>query len=115
MATQTQVTMVDDIDGSTDDVITCAFGLGDSQYEIDLGPENREELEKFLERFIAAARPVRPARGGGRRQQSSAPQKTKSDRERTHDIRQWATDNGYTVSARGRIGKDVREAYDAAH
>lgn len=31
------------------------------------------------------------------------------------DVRAWARDHGYDVSARGRIPADVRAAYDAAH
>lgn len=113
MATQTQVTIVDDINGSTEDVITCAFGLGDSQYEIDLGPDNREELEQFLERFIQAARPVRSDKSGRASRAKSA--RKVIDRDRTAEIRSWAKDAGLDVSERGRISKAVVEAYESAH
>ena len=59
MATQTVTTLVDDIDGTTEDVVTCAFGLGDSHFEIDLNAAHREELESVLAKFVAAARQVR--------------------------------------------------------
>ncbi|WP_420088822.1 Lsr2 family DNA-binding protein [Mycolicibacterium confluentis] len=34
---------------------------------------------------------------------------------RTSAIRQWATENGHTVSTRGRIPAAVLQAYTAAH
>lgn len=30
-------------------------------------------------------------------------------------IRDWAAENGYEVSARGRIPNDIVEAYNSAH
>ncbi len=112
MATITKTTLVDDIDGSTDNVVTCAFGLGDAQFEIDLSADHRDELENALTKFIEYARQVpgqkapRPAR-----QSRQAP----ADRELTHAIRLWAKENGHEVSERGRISKAVIEAYQAAH
>ena len=115
MARIEQITMVDDLDDAvTEDVITCQFGLGDRTYLIDLGPENREALENFLDRYIEAARPL-----GGRarsvRQRQAKPLPTKSDRERTHEIRTWAAEQGLPVNTRGRIPASLVEAYEAAH
>lgn len=104
--------MVDDIDGSTDDVVTCAFGLGDSQFEIDLNAAHREELESALGKFVDAARQVR---GGQPARQARKVKTERVDREQTHAIRQWAKDNGYEVSERGRIAKNIVEAFEAAH
>jgi hypothetical protein len=39
---------------------------------------------------------------------------TRSNREETHAIREWARENGHQVSDRGRIPKSVIEAYQAA-
>lgn len=103
--------MVDDIDGSTDDVVTCAFGLGDSHFEIDLNAAHREELESVLERFIAAARPVRVAKQSRQRRPAET---SRTDRDLTHKIRQWAKENGHEVSERGRLPKTLIEAYEAA-
>ena len=110
MAKQTVTTMVDDIDGSTEDVVTCAFGLGDSHFEIDLNAAHREELETVLAKFVDAARPVNP----GKASRPSKPVRRGVDRDRTHQIREWARINGYTVSDRGRIARNIVEAYDAA-
>lgn len=113
MARVETVTVTDDLDGSTEDVITCAFGLGESQYEIDLGPENREALEQFLDRFIQAARPLRATRSA----RAGQPKLVRKvvDRDRTAEIRSWAKEQGLAVSERGRISKAIVEAYEAAH
>lgn len=44
-----------------------------------------------------------------------ASQRARADRERTAAIRSWATNIGIYVPARGRLGKDVVAAYEAAH
>lgn len=112
VATQTVTTLVDDIDGTTDDVVTCAFGLGDSLFEIDLNTAHREELESVLAKFVAAARQVRAERPARQPRQVKS---ERTDRDHTHAIRQWAKENGYQVSERGRISKTLVEAFEAAH
>lgn len=110
MATRTVTTLVDDIDGSTEDVVTCAFGLGDSHFEIDLNPDHREELESALGKFVAAARLVRGEKPAKQRRSVD-----RTDRDESHAVRMWAKENGFDVSERGRISKAVIEAYQAAH
>jgi hypothetical protein len=112
MAQQTVTTMVDDIDGSTEDVVTCAFGLGDSHFEIDLNVAHREELESVLAKFVEAARPVHSGKASRPVKQVK---RAAVDRDRTHQIREWARTNGYEVSERGRIAKNIVDAYDAAN
>lgn len=112
MATKTVTTLIDDIDGSTDDVLTCAFGLGDASFEIDLNAAHREELESVLAKFVAVARPV----SGPRSARSRKPEPGgRADRDHSHAVRVWAKENGYEVSERGRISKSIVEAYEAAH
>jgi hypothetical protein len=118
MITKTVTTLTDDIDGSTDDVVTCAFGLGDSHFEIDLNVTHREELESVLAKFVESARPVssrRSSRHAGPSRQTPKPKTGTVDREQTHAIRQWAKGNGYQVSERGRISKAIVDAYEEAH
>lgn len=112
MATLTEVILSDDIDGSTDDVITCAFGLGPNQYEIDLCADNREELENILAKFVDSARQVSGAKPA-RRKQAETP--ARSSREHTVAIRAWAKQQGLQVSERGRISTAVQQAFDEAH
>jgi Lsr2 len=55
------------------------------------------------------AAPVRRSRGDGRRRSGS------SGRPDIPQIRAWAEANSYDVSARGRIKKEIIDAYDEAH
>jgi len=109
VARQTTVTFIDDLDGSAASG-TVSFALDGRAYEIDLSGDNAAKLRDALAPFVAAAR-----RGDGKTRRrpsvSGGPWAT-GDRERTAVVREWATANGYTVSARGRIARMVMEAYD---
>ncbi len=83
------------------------FGLGGTDYEIDLSTKNANAFRRQLAPFIEHAR--RTGRGQRRR-----PGRTVSSRERSADIRTWAKEQGITVSDRGRISASVAEQYDAA-
>lgn len=109
MAKETITIVRDDIDGS-EDAKSYKFGWGNDQYEIDLSEKNAKELQHFLAKYIDAAAKVtaRLPRSSG----SSAP---KSNKEELQKIRQWAKDNGYEVSERGRVAQSVQDAYHAAH
>jgi hypothetical protein len=92
--------MVDDIDGEVA-TQTVPFGLDGVSYEIDLSEENAARLREELARFIAAAqrtgvRKIRLATG-----QSAA--RAGADRAQSRQIREWAREQGYGVSQRGRI------------
>lgn len=110
MAQQVLVQLVDDLDGtSSDDISTVHFGLDGVEYEIDLSSANAERLRKSLADFVAAAR-----RTGGRlRRGAPAVGKSSGSREAAQ-IRQWALQNGYELSGRGRIPSHVVEAYREA-
>jgi hypothetical protein len=66
MATLTQVTLACDLCGSTDDVQTQAIGLDGKIYEIDLCPEDNEDLSRVAAGYIAKARKI-TSRGTPRR------------------------------------------------
>jgi hypothetical protein len=106
MAQKITVALEDDIDGGPADE-TVRFGLGGTDYEIDLSRKNAAAFRRQLAPFIEHAR--RAGRGPRRR-----PGRTASSRERSADIRAWAKDQGITVSDRGRIPASVAEQYDAA-
>jgi hypothetical protein len=97
MAQKAEVVLIDDLDGSraTD---TVSFGLDGRHYEIDLSTANAKALRKELKAYVGAARATAPP---APRRQAAA-------------IRQWAQDHGYEVSARGRIHRDIIEAYNNA-
>lgn len=108
--------LVDDIDGTLLEVgegETVLFSLDGVAYEIDLTAENAAALRGALERYTKAARPVSSSRAtssssGGRKRRRSGQQDYS-------DVREWAKQNGYKVSERGRVPASVLEAYEAAH
>ena len=106
MAQKVTVALEDDLDGGPADE-TVRFGLGGTDYEIDLSAKNATAFRRQLAPFIEHAR--RAGRGPRRR-----PGRTASSRERSADIRAWAKDQGIEVSDRGRIPASVAEQYDAA-
>jgi hypothetical protein len=106
MAQRITVALEDDLDGGLADE-TVRFGLGSTDYEIDLSKKNANAFRRKLAPFIEHAR--RTGRGQRRR-----PGRTAPSRERSADIRAWAKDQGITVSDRGRISATVAEQYDAA-
>jgi hypothetical protein len=106
MAQKITVALEDDLEGGRADE-TVRFGLGGTDYEIDLSKKNAAAFRRKIAPFIEHAR--RAGRGQRRR-----PGRTASSRERSGDIRAWAKDQGITVSDRGRIPASVAEQYDAA-
>ena len=114
MAHITRTYQVDDLDGSEDDVTTVFFSLDGSNFEIDLSAANEARLREGLARFVDAAGAVKPARAGRspRRAKAVSPP---PNRDQAQAIRDWARNNGFEVSARGRISKAIQDAFDAAH
>jgi hypothetical protein len=106
MAQQVTVALEDDLDGGPADE-TVRFGLGGTEYEIDLSTKNAAAFRRQLASFIEHAR--RTGRGQRRR-----PGRNVSSRERSADIRAWAKEQGITVSERGRIPASLAEQYEAA-
>ena len=106
MAQKVTVVLEDDLDGGPADE-TVRFGLGGTDYEIDLSTKNATAFRRKLAPFIEHARKT----GRGQRRQAG---RTVSSREHGADIRAWAKDQGITVSDRGRIPASVAEQYDAA-
>ena len=110
MAKKTVVTVVDDLNGEPADT-TVRFGLDSREYELDLTDANAEKLRDVLARYIAAGRKVSGGRHAGRAAEKPAESFSGFD---PAAVRAWAAGNGYTVSARGRIGAEVVEAFRAA-
>ena len=106
MATRISVALEDDLDGGPADE-TVRFGLGNSEYEIDLNKKNARAFRRQLAPFIEHARRA----GRGQRRRSV---RTASSRQRSGDIRAWAKDAGIQVSDRGRIPASVVAQYQAA-
>jgi hypothetical protein len=103
MAQKITVALEDDLDGGPADE-TVRFGLGGTDYEIDLSTKNANAFRRQLAPFIEHAR--KTGRGQRRR-----PGRTVSSRERSADIRAWAKDQGIALSGRGRIPASVVQQY----
>ncbi len=113
--------LVDDLDGTVLEVgsgETVLFSVDGTAYEIDLTDENAAALRDALAPYIAAARRVSARtsstssaspRAGAARRQKRAGQRDYAP------VREWAAQNGYALSERGRVPAAVLEAYDAAH
>jgi hypothetical protein len=106
MAQRTQVLYVDDIDGS-DAEGTVRFGLGGTDYEIDLNKKHADQLATTIRPYIDAGRKVSSSRRAAR---GSRPA-----RHNQSDIRAWARSQGLKISDRGRIPADVLAKYESAH
>ncbi len=106
MATKIAVALEDDLNGGRADE-TVRFGLGGSDYEIDLSKKNAAALRKQVMPFVEHARKV----GRGQRRRVA---RTSSARERSAEIRAWAKENDIAVSDRGRIPASVVEQYRVA-
>jgi hypothetical protein len=109
MAQKVQVLLVDDIDGGTADE-TVTFALDGVSYEIDLTTQHAAELRDALGTWVGHARKVGGRRAPGRASNGGAAHRSTD----AGAVREWAKSAGYTVSDRGRIPAEIREAYDAA-
>lgn len=81
------------------------FGVGGSEYEIDLSEKNAAKLRKQLAPFVEHAR-----RASG---QAHRPVRTAASRRRSRDIRAWAQAQGIQLSERGRIPAGIAAQYEA--
>ena len=107
MATQTTVTLVDDLDGGQAHE-QVEFAVDGRSYEIDLSAANSARLREALAPFVSAARRSESAR---RRSGATPAPRPSTDREQNQAIREWAQRQGMKISERGRIPSNVLEAY----
>jgi hypothetical protein len=111
MAQKVEVTLIDDLDGGKADE-TITFGLSGTQYEIDLSEANAGKLRQGLAKYIEAARKESTSRQGLHR---GARKVTAADGPNTSDVREWAKAEGYEISERGRVAKDLIIKFQEAH
>ena len=122
MAQKVQVMVVCDVhDDEVEGAETVSFGLDGTNYEVDVCEEHAAALRDAFAPFVGAARRAgrgeqgQQRRGGRSRRGSSDGGGSGSNKERTQAIRDWARENGYKVSERGRLSGEVVAAYEAAH
>lgn len=129
---------IDDLEGgsiSAESVDTVEFSYRGQDYALVLTKSNGAQFDKDISRYITAAKRAQSREARAARQTAKPARRAKdptsttrrktsprknaapaaSGPERTRAIRQWAADNGHTVSTRGRIPAAVLQAYDAAH
>ncbi len=111
MARKVLVRLVDDLDGSPSaDVAPVTFALDGVTYQIDLNQRNASRLRDSLAAFVANAR-----RTSGRAKRGTAIRAgSGSGANDVSAIREWAKEQGYPVSARGRIPANILDAYNSA-
>lgn len=113
MAQRVQVQLVDDLSGEEAHE-TVRFSLDGTNYEIDLTQQNADSLRATLADYVDKGR-----KAGSGKQQASSPKasspkasSSRSKREDTQQIRQWAQENGFNPSSRGRITQSIIDAYN---
>ena len=108
MARKVQMILIDDMDGS-EAKRTATFSLDGKNYEIDLNEANLERLSQAMAPFVEKAR-----RTGGTTRRTGT-RRTSGSGGDASAVRTWAREQGHEVSDRGRVPKEIRDAYDAAH
>lgn len=103
MARTMKVVLTDDIDGTPADE-TVEFPVDGTDYEIELNSDNAAKFREVLEPYISKARRVSGSR--------TSKKKVTSSRFDPVKVRDWARDNGFEVSERGRLSSEVIEAYE---
>lgn len=110
MAQQFQVRFIDDLDGTDlgETSNTISFAFEGKEYSIDLSDNNAQAFREAVAPYIDAGRRFTGSKAKTARKTAATSGDTKA-------IRDWARNNGYDVSDRGRIPADVMQAYAAAH
>lgn len=110
MAKITTVELVDDITGESDSTVrTVNLSFDHSDYELDLGEDSLTALNEALAPFLQAATPVKSSSPRSGVSKGSDKGKGKD----TKEIRAWAQKNYDGIGERGRIPKEIVEAYRA--
>ena len=120
MAKIERVEIVDDLDGKAidpDDLNRVEFevkisGRRTVRYGLDLRTSNVERFEKDITRYVNKAEKIQ---ANGRPVSGRVSSGSGASKEHTRAIREWAVENGYDVSPRGRLAVEIIEAFDAVH
>lgn len=99
------VRLEDDLTGGPADE-TVEFGIDGRSYEIDLNARHAADFRRQLARFLEHASLVRPTH-------RRPPVRTLANRERSRQIRAWAEQQGFDISERGRLPREVIQQYES--
>jgi hypothetical protein len=116
MAQRTQLVLISDLTG--DEIRpgngqSIEFAYRGVEYRIDLTDKEAAGFDRAIAMYLEHATRVGGRRAG--RRASGGAGATKTDREQLDAMRRWARDNGYKVSGRGRVSREVQDAFHAAH
>jgi Lsr2 len=111
MAQKVEVKLIDDLDGGTADE-TISFSLDGTQYVIDLSEKHATQLRESMAKYVEAARKEKNVRATGRGGRTATAAASGPD---TSEVRTWAKAQGYEVSERGRVAKDLIVKFQEAH
>ncbi len=116
MAKSTVDVLVDDLDGS-EGMETVRIGWNGDWRELDLSKKNLASLSKAFDKYWNVSRPVSADGRTSRRRRPKTTASTRSAKAGRDPklIRSWATDNGISVPARGRIPNDIERRYNEAN
>lgn len=115
MAKIYQKVIVDDITGETleeSDAKAVTLVLDGVEYRADLGPDSHSEFMATLEPYLDVF--TRVGKVSKRKATRVTPGVGSSGLDNAA-VRAWAAENGYKVSPRGRIPRNVIEAYKEAN
>jgi hypothetical protein len=98
--------------GSTDDVQNIQISLDGTNFEIDRSATNAAPAVGKLARYVEHGTKVTPQKT---RRSQRVVKPPVSGRDQVQAVRDWARQNGYTVSARRRIPKSIQDAFAEAH
>ncbi|MBA4025322.1 MAG: hypothetical protein C0482_23450 [Gordonia sp.] len=123
MARETIQRIIDDFDGTELDpaeVIVETFTINGVDYQLDLGGKSAEKFDKDMQKWIDKATKIggRAKRSTNKQAPAPAPATNgaaPTDKAQLAAIRDWARQNGYEVSDRGRIAQAIVAEFEAAH
>jgi hypothetical protein len=114
MAKKLITLLTDDLDGGKADR-TVEFGIDGVAYTIDLSEKNIGKLRKLLDPYLAVgtriARVRHEAPPASRTHRKAKRSHSEDRRSGNKSMREWAVKNGFEIAARGRIPRQVIEAY----
>lgn len=106
MARREIIQYFDDIDNkplTEEELNIVKFGLGGTNYVLELSEKNAKAFRDKLEPYIQVARREGTAAPRARRTGSATPDSKK--------IREWGRENGFQVSDRGKLSTELIAAY----
>lgn len=106
--------LIDDITGVPADT-TIPFSVNGKDCIIDLSEANAAAFNEALAPYIEHARRAPANKRSNARKSRSSSAAARAKREKTAQIRAWATANGHTIAKRGQLSQDIVAAYEAAH